>query len=174
VVLLKGLARTEFNGQRGEVMPHVAGETERGRVVVRLQNSGRTLAVRCDRVHKVDMDSSSDSDSIPPLRVLGKKETAQGRTDVLQSVFTVGEQAYLQDMCQPGYNGEHVCVLPSNPLRVHAGCVTVQLSSGRRLVLKDSNLTRELPPRIVVEPRSHSHKPSRRGGPRGLAKQSET
>uniref|UniRef100_A0A7S1Q9N9 SAM domain-containing protein n=1 Tax=Alexandrium catenella TaxID=2925 RepID=A0A7S1Q9N9_ALECA len=162
-VMLKGLSRAEYNGQRAEVILDV--ETiKKDRVAVKLAKSGRVLAVRHDKIEKITEDSDIDDmpplmrlkkegkedpgsdDSMPPLEIIGKpKEVAPSKANTTTGKFRVGQRMFLRTMHKAEYNGQVVQVLPADRSKMLEGQVAVQLESGKRLIVKEKHLT-EAPP----------------------------
>ncbi|CAE7504286.1 unnamed protein product, partial [Symbiodinium necroappetens] len=148
-VIVKGLTRSvEFNGQRALVI-----DAQDVRVTVELR-SGQHLSLRRDKLKPVDSGSEAeDSDAdprrgdktIPALKSLRQKKE---ETEEPLCKFRVGQKVYLHLKNKPEFHGQAVFVLPSDPLRVDPGMVTVQLATGKRIITKATHLRPE-PPAIA-------------------------
>eukprot|EP00930_Biecheleria_cincta_P002756 TRINITY_DN103752_c0_g1_i1.p1 TRINITY_DN103752_c0_g1~~TRINITY_DN103752_c0_g1_i1.p1 ORF type:complete len:1474 (-),score=438.56 TRINITY_DN103752_c0_g1_i1:127-4548(-) len=143
-VVLKALSAMEYNGQKALVHTAPSGTSKKERVFVQLLATGQLLSLREDKVQLMDSDSSEDD--MPPSMsksIVGDKQAdskdKDGKTN--RGKFHVGQKLWLQKRNNPQYDGMEVFVLPSDPLKVLEDQVTVQLPTGKRIVVKDSQLT---------------------------------
>jgi len=142
-VVVQGLTKAvEYNGQRARVTDSDGSAS--GRVTVELLRSGRQMSLRRDKLRvMVELSDSEGADEddfsdLPPLRCIRPKK--------VESKFQIGQKVWLHMKHKPEYHGQQVFVLPSDPLKVTVGVMaTVQLSTGKRIIVKESHLTEDPP-----------------------------
>lgn len=142
-VVVQGLTKAvEYNGQRARVTDSDGSAS--GRVTVELLRSGRQMSLRRDKLRvMVELSDSEGADEddfsdLPPLRCIRPKK--------VESKFQIGQKVWLHMKHKPEYHGQQVFVLPSDPLKVTVGVMaTVQLSTGKRIIVKESHLSEDPP-----------------------------
>ena len=166
-VIVKALTRSvEFNGQRALVID--AQDVDRVTVELR---SGQHLSLRRDKLKPVDScseEEDSDADRrnhrdkpMPALKSLRQKKEEKEPEELLFK-FRVGQKVYLHLKNKPEFHGQAVFVLPSDPLRVDPGMVTVQLATGKRIITKGTHLRPEPP---AIQGRKARGRSARRKSP---------
>jgi len=118
---------------------------------VQLLATGQLLSLREDKVQLLDSDSSEDEHLSPTTAkeasAVGKQaESKDNASKSQRGKFQVGQKLWLQKKNSSQYDGVEVFVLPSDPLKVLEDQVTVQLPTGKRIVVKASHLS-TVPPK---------------------------
>lgn len=175
-VVLKGLSRTELNGERANVVP-AKGHAKPGYITVKL-HSGKQLALKCENLEKASAKEANDSeDELSPLEAVtkaaaksksdkaskGKKAAAKPKAakEAAPETFNEGDVVILKDLQkQADLNGRKGTVVPCKKGNEKEDRLAIKLhDTGKTLSIRILNMTKA-PPEVEVASANKSIPPS--------------